>query len=243
MKVALCHESKECIEKLTGMISNISDKHTLNIVVLYFDSPQKLFWYFSDNKDLELIFVNAKNIWLSQIHRIREYCRRVKIIILASSLEEMIPAFYIANANSFMLKSFVSQNFKAHLENLISQIEEECLEEFFIEKNDLGTYKIFLKDIRFIETYDRNTLIHTTQNTVLSYKTMKQHEANFGSTFFRVHESFLVNMQYVRAIVKNNIVLNDSQIIPCSKYRKNNFVLTLSQYWKKDKIEIKPKSW
>lgn len=233
MKVALCHESKECIEKLTEIISSISHKLALNIVVLYFDSPQKLFWYFSDNRDLELIFVNAKNIWFSQIHRIQGCCGRVKIVILASSFQEMVPAFYITNANSFMLKSYISQNFKAHLENLITQLKEECLEEFFIEKNDLGIHKIFLKDICFIETFDRNTLIHTTQNTVLSYKTMKQHELNFGSTFFRVHESFLVNMQYVRAIVKNTIILQDSQIIPCSKHRKNNFVMTLSQYWKK----------
>ena len=102
---------------------------------------------------------------------------------------------------------------------------------FIIEKNDSGFFKIYFDEILCIETYNRNTLVHTLNEDILSYKNMKQHMARLNSSFVRCHNSYIVNMAYIKSYRGNEIYLTNNKVVWVSKSRRKEFLKSLSDYY------------
>lgn len=100
-----------------------------------------------------------------------------------------------------------------------------------LKKNDSGFFKIYFDEILCIETYNRNTLVHTLNEDILSYKNMKQHMARLNSSFIRCHNSYIVNMAYIKSYRGNEIYLTNSKVVWVSKSRRKEFLKSLSDYY------------
>lgn len=62
-------------------------------------------------------------------------------------------------------------------------------------------------------------------------KKLKEIEAQTDDSFFRVHNSYLVNLHYVKEYVKNDgpyLVLSDGVSIPVSRAKKNELLQILN---------------
>lgn len=69
--------------------------------------------------------------------------------------------------------------------------------------NDNGNYRILLKNISYIETYNRNLLIHTAEQNIVCYWKMKDMESKIAPYgFSRNYSSYIVNLFYVENIEK-----------------------------------------
>ena len=102
---------------------------------------------------------------------------------------------------------------------------------FIIISNDKGKYRITLKDIRYIETSNRNLLVHA-QDDIICYKTMKEMEQSLSSQGFgRCHSGYLVNMLYIKRVEKLDVILTTGEIIPISQPRRKSFIECLTDYW------------
>ncbi len=55
-------------------------------------------------------------------------------------------------------------------------------------------------DILFIEKQDKSSLIHTGSNVYRAHQTLGELEEKLGDNFFRVHRSFIVNLDKVSRI-------------------------------------------
>ena len=101
-----------------------------------------------------------------------------------------------------------------------------------IIKNDSGKYKIFLKSLRYIETFNRNLLFHTEQEKIICYKSMKEVEQELkGQGFARSHSSYLVNLFYIKGVQKLEITLVTGEILPISQPKRKQFMEELTEYW------------
>lgn len=64
--------------------------------------------------------------------------------------------------------------------------------------NDTGKYKVALKSISYIETFNRHLLLHTEQENIICYKSMKELEQELRDKgFVRCHTSYIVNLFYL----------------------------------------------
>ena len=103
---------------------------------------------------------------------------------------------------------------------------------FIVVSNDTGTYKVFLKNLRFIETFNRNLLLHTEQENIICYRKMKELETELGEYgFVRCHSGYLVNLFYVKRIEKLDIILITDERIPISQLKRKEFMEQLADYW------------
>ena len=97
---------------------------------------------------------------------------------------------------------------------------------FFIEANANGIYKIYTQSIRFIETQEHNTRIHTESDSIVSYKRMKDHEAALYEPYFvRCHAGYIVNLLFFEKQEANHMILMSNgpasgEIIPVSRHRR-----------------------
>ena len=99
-------------------------------------------------------------------------------------------------------------------------------------RDDAGKFKVFLKSLRFIETFNRNLLLHTDQENIICYKKMKELEAELVQHgFVRCHSGYLVNLFYVKRIEKLDIILTTGERVPISQPKRKEFMERLADYW------------
>lgn len=92
---------------------------------------------------------------------------------------------------------------------------------------------MFLKSLRYVETFNRNLLLHTEQDNIICYKSMKEMERELQDKgFVRCHTSYIVNLYYVKNVkVKNlEIELITGETIPISQPKRKAFMEQLAEY-------------
>ena len=119
-----------------------------------------------------------------------------------------------------MLKPFNYSEFADKMNDLMTRINTRSTEVFY-DNTDKGKILIDVDDLIYIETCERNTKIHTREDTYISSKKMKEHERLLqGYTFCRCHASYIVNLSYVRSIDGLSLFLKDGTEIQISKSRR-----------------------
>ena len=91
-----------------------------------------------------------------------------------------------------MLKPFNYSEFADKMNDLMTRINTRSTEVFY-DNTDKGKILIDVDDLIYIETCERNTKIHTREDTYISSKKMKEHERLLQTyTFCRCHASYIV---------------------------------------------------
>lgn len=233
MKVAICDDELAIIENVKSQIKKFvkDSKDYDEIVILEFLSGAQLTRYYENMQDIDIIFLDIVMEGSSGIEvaeKIRRKDKKVSIVFL-TSIETYVYEGYRLNASDYIIKPLSYRKFRETFERLIKAIDYE--RKFILEKNDGGLFKIYYQDIVYIETYGRKTLIITKDDSVISYKTMKQHMEELDDSFYRCHESFIVNMLYIKKIEKFNLMLKNGAMIMIGKNRKCNFMKELTLYY------------
>lgn len=94
------------------------------------------------------------------------------------------------------------------------------------------TIFVDFKDIIYCKSEGSYTEIHFNEdNMELLSKKLKEIEAQTDDSFFRVHNSYLVNLYYVKEYVKNDgpyLVLSNGVSVPVSRAKKNELLQILN---------------
>ena len=106
------------------------------------------------------------------------------------------------------------------------------LAEFILGRNkkievniiDVGTCKIVLKDIIYIETEKHRIVIHTKEKDIRCSNTMKDMvEILDEKWFFRCHNSYIVNLDEIATVDKKIIYLKNGNDIDISQRKATEF--------------------
>lgn len=105
--------------------------------------------------------------------------------------------------------------------------ENKTTEYIFIKANN-KLNKIHYKDILYIESIKDYIKIFTNEAPLVAYSSMKAIEEKLPSALFiRIHNSFLVQINAVKAIMGNTIEVINGVSLPISKSRKDELFAAL----------------
>ncbi len=91
--------------------------------------------------------------------------------------------------------------------------------------------RIFNKgEIIYAESEGHRCTIHHNSGDYHIYVRLDDLEKAFGDTFLRVHQSFLVNMEYVNRISNYKLTLNNDIVLPVPKARFKQVLRTYEEY-------------
>jgi two-component system LytT family response regulator len=100
-----------------------------------------------------------------------------------------------------------------------------------------------LNDIIYCEADSNYTKVHLSDGRVLLVsRTLKDvEELLFSQYFFRIHKSFLVNMNYVKSFSRTgkDVQLDNTVKLPVSARKHDEFVTVLTK-WRKMPVNLKP---
>lgn len=114
---------------------------------------------------------------------------------------------------------------KEHLETIHRRISLPTLDGFVVEELD---------NIRSIEADGNYTRFHlVTGNSILVSGNIHEYETLLEpSFFFRIHRSFIVNLNHVKKYLKGrggNVVLSNAEMLPVAARKKEAFIQRLKQ--------------
>lgn len=234
MIIAICDDEPQFLEELHKYLEQYKKDEKREFSIIEFTDGYDFLQKFRTEQNIDVVIldvlmgsINGVNI-AKEIRRIDE---NIKIIFLTSTFKYALEGYKV-NAIRYILKPISYKKLNTELSYILELVEKEN-NEFIFEKTDAGFNKIYLKDIVYIETSGRNTLIHTLSQSIISYRSMKEHEKLLGREFFRCHMSYIVNMNYVKNVKQLDVFLLDGSLIPVSKYRRKAFIESLSDYLSK----------
>ncbi len=229
--IAICDDQKDFVSYLIGLIQQYAEETKEEIkVTAYYDGMELIEKY---DTSIDLIFLDIQMRMINGLQtasHIRQKDETVSIIFLTTLIQYGLEG-YKYQAVNYIIKPIKYVRLKTELNGWLKKHKKED-SPYLVVLNDSGKYKVFLKSLRYIETFNRNLLLHTEQENIICYKTMKEMERELlDHGFKRCHTSYLVNLYYVKKVEKLEIELITGEWIPISQPKRKEFIEKLTEYW------------
>ena len=102
----------------------------------------------------------------------------------------------------------------------IPDADEETAKDYILVKSDFKVFRIFHKDILYIESMKEYVAYHTSEGRTLSLGSLKKLELDLPSKLFmRIHKSYMVNIRQVSALEGSMVHIGDKKL-PIGNSRK-----------------------
>lgn len=230
IKIAICDDEKYFVDQLKNILLtyNSQIEETLYIEEFY-DGIM-----FLDKYDcrFDIIFLDIKMPFIDGVkvaEKIRKKDKNVTIIFLTSLLGRAVEGYKV-KAENFLIKPVDKKKVIHEIDKYIMMNhmkKQECI----LVENTEGQFRIPIISIKYIETYNRNLLIHTENQAIICYKKLKEMKENLKRhDFSQSHKGYLVNLSYVKSIQGNDIMLTTKETLPISRTMKKEFMQELAIY-------------
>lgn len=229
MRIAICDDNFECIKQIKGFINNFSEKLT---EIDEFSSGEEIVDVYNSKKaEYDVIFLDMELGGLNGIETgmsIRNYDSDVIIVFVTSYTQYMQESFE-CQPFRFLVKPVNENDVLNVMDAITKKISSE--KKTFIFSENRNTVRLFTKDIAFFESRAHYLYIHTDNTTYRIVKTLSALCADIGSNeFCRVHNSFAVNMNFIKEIKSNEILLHDGNTVPLGRKYKKDFMVAFLEF-------------
>lgn len=147
-------------------------------------------------------------------------------IIITSAYEQYALKGYELNVTDYLLKPYPFERFFQAVQKAKENIERSSTKaenDFIFVKTEYRLEKINLDEILFIEGMRDYRRIHTNSKRIMTLQTFKEFEEQIDATkICRVHKSYMVSINKIESIERDEIKIGET-IIPVSETYKKAF--------------------
>ncbi len=219
MNIAICDDNPIILGQLETIIeTSINRQHEILNCDVFLSGNDLLNKISTDNKvyqiyllDIEMPGING----LQVAEIIRENDDKAIVIFLTSHKQLMQKAFDVL-AFYFLLKLLDENELKHIIRKAIDKINSS--RNLFYFQVSKSKYCIPYESILYFESDKRLVKVHTEKELYSYYDTMQNLMKKLNlSVFVQTHASFIVNLNYVKILQGDVVVLTNNCMIPVSK--------------------------
>lgn len=231
LHIAICDDEQKFTDQLHELLKRYEQEAGELLKITTFCDGSELIDHYDTT--IELIFLDIKMNKMNGFKTaelIRQKDSQVSIIFLTTLTQYGLEG-YKYQATNYIIKPMKYARLKSEMDRWIETHRKNDVSSIVIT-NDTGKYKIPLKSLRYIETFNRNLLLHTEDENIVCYKSMKEMEQELCDySFARCHTSYIVNLFYIKGVKKLDVELITGQKLPISQPKRKSFMDQLTQYW------------
>lgn len=173
------------------------------------------------NQDVDLLFLDIQMPELSGINVAKIVKPKTEVIFTTAYSQYAIDGFDL-NVLDYLLKPITFERFKQAIDKAKEYFQIQHQEDTITIKSGYDLHKIRLNDILFIEGSSEYVTFQTTELRIMSYQTLKSLEISLPQRqFMRVHRSFIVNKDKVKALKGKQILIENHKIPVSETYLEN----------------------
>lgn len=235
MRIAVCDDEKYFRDCISDMITDIY-KEDIDIVIRTFDSGLDFLKHYIDGENsnaYDLIILDVEMAKINGIEtakEIRKLNKDVNIVFLTSH-DEFAKEGYEVNAFRYLSKPIQENKLIEAIESIKNK--EDSVKKILV--NNKGEEVLIKIDkILYIEAQNKDIFIHTDNDIYMEKNNLGYFEKllmNYG--FFRIHRSYLVNLDFVKSYTPKEVVLDNGELVYMSRLKYKSFKEHLYDHIKK----------
>lgn len=230
LRVLVCDDDASVRETVIQLVRELCESIPVPVETeVYSDGAQLLEHY---NKAASFAFLDIEMPLLDGLEVARELRRHDSgiCIVFMTSHEKYAIQGYEVGAWRYLLKPVERSTFMQEMQAPF-QAAAEAVQRTLCVRGPDGIYCIEPGQLLYAETLpDHQVAIHLRREVLTANTSIRALEAQLDSaSFFRCHNSFLVNFQYV-ARIGAELGLKDGSAVPISRYRRAELLQRFTAY-------------
>lgn len=213
LEIAICDDDQILCKAAKDAIFEMKNEYDIDL----YSSVDKLLdsyrFYDAIFLDVEMPEKNG----METAHELRRKGYRGEIIFLTSHSEYMPEAFKV-RAFRFLTKP-IDRN---ELEETLEQLENGIKDNERLSVDSFGKELfVYIKDIMYIESRKKNTVLHMHDTTIETLYPLKYWKERMSENdFCQIHKSYIVSLDYISVIEPEVVTLReDDVVLPLSRRR------------------------
>lgn len=178
---------------------------------------------FLKESSVDLLFLDVNMPRLSGISFLKSISDPPKVILTTAYSEYALEGFEL-DVVDYLLKPFSFERFLKAVNKVSLKESNAGKDPAIVIKADGKTYRVQTNDILFVESMGDYLTLHTTDQKLTFYKTMKSFAEELPSaSFIRVHKSYLIALNKIDYLEGNLIFIHGHEI-PIGNAYKEEFL-------------------
>lgn len=188
----------------------------------------------ASGREYDVVFLDIQMEGVNGIDTARELRKKAEdaVVVFVTANKEYVFDAFDVSAFHYLLKPVEEKKFTEVFERAALESEKRNMrknEQLFIRTRDRGI-TLDTKDILYVESRGKKVEIHTMKESLEIYGSMNELEIQLGSSFFRCHRGYLVNMAHIGEYDSESILLTDGKTVYMSKEKYRFFVKAYMRY-------------
>lgn len=223
MKIAVCDDE---IQELR-IVEKLLTQYAPDIPVKSFSSAKELLAAM-DETFYPLIFLDIEMQEPNGFRVAEELMskeRKPLIVFVTKSHDYSIRGYDVAF--HYLVKPICEEKFKEVLDRALRILTPR----FFSFSADGEVLRIPLQEIIYFESQKYTLFVHTTRGVYRSRISLREISSQLsGAEFFRIHASYLVNMDHITKFSKDTVELSSGETLRVSRLKKHAFDEAFSKF-------------
>lgn len=232
MRITICDDDIEILNFLEGEIKQLFGK---NFTILRYNDVQEMLGDWQNPKKhteiviMDIKFQDSSGVDVAkQIHEL--YGMGIKIIFM-TGYPQHAPEIFRAHPTFLLMKPIAREFLQEAIMKAETLIKEENQKAVYVSFREC-TRKIKAIDIFYVESIRKKVIINYVDGKEEAILKLSDVEKQLPEYFLRIHQSFLVNMHFIKTISAYQMEMSDGTQFPISrsrsKYAKERFLDFLS---------------
>ncbi|WP_394922136.1 LytR/AlgR family response regulator transcription factor [uncultured Robinsoniella sp.] len=225
MRIGICDDEAKAVQVSKDFIEKFLKKNKCEYEIHEFLNPEELYHYVRESiYDLDLLFLDieiGESNGVEVAKKLEALDARTKIVFLTNYLCYSSKVYEVDYCY-FVLKKDLEKYLPKIIEKQIQQKSKVARERIVVMVK--GRKIILLPmDIQYLEREKRSTLAVCVGETVRTSSGLTELQAQLGSDYFvRCHNSYIVNLNFVKEFCRNELILRNGKKVPISRRYLND---------------------
>lgn len=220
LKIAICDDVKSYMDILEKNVLAWAAQNGINVIVRKFDGGKPLLHCIDDNGMFDLIFLDVRLKRMNGLEvaaKIREH-DNITAIIFISQYDDYYKEAYNVHPFHFLSKP-ISQNLMNNAMDSFMRMKMRDKETYSFSVNK-AQYTLHLSDILYFGSERRQVCVVCEDATYMFYGKLSDVQKQLedkNTRFIRIHQSYLVNMKYIREYHYTDVIMSNGDILLISR--------------------------
>lgn len=227
-QIAVCDDEQHVLSEMRGYVNEYSVENQIPVNIITYTSAEQLLCS-GLAFDLVILDIHMHGMnGMDAARRLREISPACPIIFLTALKDYVFDAFEV-DAVNYLIKPVDKRKLFASIHKALKEDAGGLL-----VKQGYDYRKIRFADILYIEAMGRKVSIRLAGETIDYYQKFKELPGQLGEGFVLPHRSFLINLDHVKAVEGNDVVMDNGDLIPIARGKKEELAQSLLKHFGKD---------
>lgn len=230
LRIAIVEDEQKEIDHLSKCLNTYFSSKSIGFEINPFSTPLSFLNVFKGQFDLVFLDIEMPNCdGIEVARKIREIDNKAILIFVTNMVGKAIEG-YTVQAYDFIVKPAPMERINKVMNDVIYKMSLH--KERFIDIKSNGVIKkINIDLITYVEVYRHEVMIHIYNDaSINAWTSLSEIEKALPEGMFaRCNNSFIVNLNYVREIQKEDVLV-DKSLLKISRSKKKEFISKFSKF-------------